>query len=184
MHSLRRLESDSRAHCFEPWRVLILNVFRISRFAVWISLCVFTLTAGAQDLGTIRASTTIHGDGTRSMIVNNPDTGAMEETVTDAAGKTLRKAVYQVDESGQAKNALIYDAKGKLTSKAVYQRDSTGRIDRETIFAPNDQVIRRRVYHYGAKNKVTGIDEYDGAGQPVARAGGNTSRGRPNPKRR
>lgn len=178
------LESVSRTHCFEPLHVLILNVFRASHFAGRILLCALALTARAQELGTIRASTTIHGDGTRSMIVNNPDTGAMEETVTDAAGKTLRKTVYQVDESGQAKNAIFYDPKGKLTSKAVYQRDSTGRIDRETIFAPNDQVIRRRVYHYGAKNKVTGIDEYDAAGQPVARAGGNTSRGRPNPKRR
>lgn len=142
------------------------------------------LSAHAQEFGTIRASTTVHGDGTRSMIVNNPDTGAMEETVTDAAGKTLRKIVYQVDETGQPKNAIFYDSKGKITSKAVYQRDSTGRIDRETIFAGNDAIIRRRVYHYGSKNKVSGIDEFDGEGRPITRpTPTTTSRGRPDKKR-
>jgi len=148
-------------------------------------LGILVVSLDAQEFGTIRASTTVNGDGTRSMVVNNPDTGAMEETVTDAAGKTLRKATYQVDEAGHPKNAIFYDAKGKVTSKAVYQRDSTGRIDRETIFAANNQVIRKRVYHYGAKNKVSGIDEFDGENRPIVRAKPATaSRGRPDKKRR
>lgn len=148
----------------------------------------FVLLAGvarAQDFGTIHASTTVHGDGTRSLIVSNPDNGTMVETVTDAAGKALRKIVYQVDETGQPKNAIFYDGKGKITSKAVYQRDSTGRIERETIFSANDQVLRKRVYHYGAKNKVSGIAEFDGEGRPIARpVAPPASRGRPDKKRR
>lgn len=154
-------------------------------FVLALSFCAGGLALRAQEIGTIRASTTVHRDGTRSMMVNNPETGAMEETVVDAAGKTLRKTVYQVDENGQPKNAIFYDAKGKVLSKAVYQRDSAGRIDRETIFAANDQLLRRRVYHYGARNKVTQIDEFDAAGRPITRAApASGSRGRPDKKRR
>jgi hypothetical protein len=141
--------------------------------------------AGAQEFGTIRASTTVLGDGTRSLIVSNPDNGTMEETVTTASGKALRKTVYQVDEAGQPRNAIFYDGKGKITSKAVYQRDATGRIERETIFSANDQVLRKRVYQYGAKNKVSAIAEFDADGRPIARpVAPSTSRGRPDKKRR
>lgn len=177
----RMLKSGSPSRCLGHWQLCVPSLFRAPSFGFCIFFSVSGFAAQAQEMDTIRASTTIRGDGTRSMIVNNPDTGAMEETVTDAAGKTLRKTVYQVDETGQAKNAIFYDAKGKLTSKAVYQRDSSGRIDRETIFAANDQVLRRRVYHYGAKNKVTGIDEFDGAGRPII---GQATRGRTDRKRR
>lgn len=141
--------------------------------------------AAAQEFGTIRASTTVHGDGTRSLIVSNPENGTMEETVTDAAGKALRKIVYQVDENSLPKNAIFYDGKGKITSKAVYQRDGTGRIERETIFSANDQVLRKRIYQYGAKNKVSAIAEFDADGRPIARpVAPPASRGRPDKKRR
>ena len=139
--------------------------------------------ACAQDYAPIKAVTTVHGDGSKSATVTNPDAGTMEEAVTDAAGKLLRKVVYQLNETGQPKNAIFYDAKGKITTKATYERDGADRIGRETIFSANDIVLRKRIYHYDAKNRVSGIDEFDSDGRPIPKAV-RVSPGRPDKKKR
>ena len=152
----------------------------MKRFALFLIL---TAAACAQDFAPIKAVTTVHGDGSKSATVTNPDAGKMEETVTDAAGKLMRKVVYQLNETGQPKNAIFYDAKGKITSKAVYERDSADRIGKETIFSGNDITLRKRIYHYDAKNRVSGIDEFDSDGRPIPKAV-RISPGRPDKKKR
>ena len=70
-----------------------------------------------------------------------------------------------------------------VASKAVYERDGADRIAKETIFSANDIVLRKRIYHYDAKNRVSGIDEFDSEGRPMPKAV-RVSPGRPDKKKR
>ncbi len=143
------------------------------------SLCAAALHAQ----GTIRATTTIHPDGTRSTSVVDPDKMTMEETVYDGANKVLRKVTYLLDERNQPLGSIAYDPKGVILYKASYKRDGAGRIEEESISSAEGQFIRRRVYTYGAQNKVTNMVEYDAQGNIVAQPR-KTGPGRPDKKKK
>ena len=116
----------------------------------------------------IKATTTVHGDGTRSTMVVNPEAQSAEETLYNAAGKTLRKVVYPLDPQNQPIGAITYDAKGTIIAKSSYKRDSSGRIGEETITSAAGQFLRRRVYTYSMQNKISGVEEYDANGTLIA----------------
>jgi hypothetical protein len=138
----------------------------------------------AQD-GAIKATTTVHPDGTQSDTIFDPEKRTAEETTRTSAGKTLRKVTYLLDDQNQPLGSMTYDAKGTLLFRASYKRDGAGRIDEETISSAAGQMMRRRVYTYGPNNKVIKLDEYDGNGNLVAMpAKQNQSRGKPDKKRR
>jgi hypothetical protein len=143
-----------------------------------------TASLSAQD-GAIKATTTLHPDGTQSDTVFDPEKRTAEETTRTSAGKTLRKITYLLDDQNQPLGSMTYDAKGTLLFRATYKRDGAGRIDEETISSATGQMMRRRVYSYGPNNKVIKLDEYDGNGNLVARPTKQTqSRAKPDKKRR
>ena len=122
----------------------------------------------------IKATTTVHSDGTRSTLLVNPEAQSAEETFFDTGGKITGKIVYPLDAQNQPIGAINYSAKGAVITKSSYQRDAFGRIGEETITSANGQFLRRRVYSYGTKNKVSRVDEYDANGvliAPAPRAG-------------
>jgi hypothetical protein len=118
--------------------------------------------------GTIRATTTIHQDGSQSVMIVDPEKSTAEEKVSDAGGKLLRRVTYLLDERNQAIGSITYDPKGTILYRATYKRDAQDRVDEESISASNGAFIRRRVYTYGAQNKVTGITEYDANGNVIS----------------
>jgi len=116
----------------------------------------------------IKATTTVHTDGSRSTLVVNPEAQSAEETFYDTAGKVTQKIVYPLDAQNQPIGAINYSAKGAVIAKSSYQRDAYGRISEETITSATGQFLRRRVYSYGVQNKVLRVDEYDENGVLIA----------------
>ncbi len=116
----------------------------------------------------IKATTTVHPDGTRSTLLVNPEVQSAEETFYDAGGKITGKTVYPLDSQNQPIGAISYNAKGAVITKSSYQRDAYGRIGEETITSGAGQFLRKRVYSYGVKNKVSRVDEYDANGVLIA----------------
>ncbi len=112
----------------------------------------------------IKATTTVHPDGTRSTLVVNPETQSAEEIYYDTAGKISQKIVYPLDAQNQPIGAVISNAKGVVIAKSSYVRDSSGRIGEETITSPTGQFLRKRVYSYSTQNKISRVDEYDANG--------------------
>jgi hypothetical protein len=112
----------------------------------------------------IKATTTVHSDGSRSTLVVNPEAQSAEETFYDGAGKVTQRITYPLDERNQPLGAVTYNAKGQVIAKSSYKRDDSGRISEETITNPGGQFLRRRVYSYSTQNKISRIDEYDANG--------------------
>ena len=140
-------------------------------------------SAQAQSDAPIKATATMHADGTRSQTVTDPEKRTTEETLLDSNGKTIRRIVYPLDDRDLPTGATVYEKDGKISYRAAYKRDSADRISEETILAPNGQTLRRRVYAYGANNKISGVEEYDSNGALIPRAV-KTSPGRPDKKKK
>jgi hypothetical protein len=139
------------------------------KFVLLFLLCAL---AGARlhGQGMIRATTTMHADGSKSNTVVDPEKMTAEETVIDAAGRTIRKVTYLLDEQSQPIGSITYDPKGAILYRVSYKRDGTGRIEEENVTSPTGEFVRRRVYTYGAQNKVTNMVEYDAQGNVIPRA--------------
>lgn len=138
----------------------------------------------AQD-GAIKATTTLHPDGTQSDTIFDPEKRTAEETTRTSAGKILAKKTYLLDDQNQPFGSMTYDSKGALLFRSTYKRDGANRIDEETISSGTGQLMQRRVYTYGANNKVVRLDEYDGTGKLMPKPEKKTaSRGKPDKKRR
>ena len=118
----------------------------------------------------IKATTTVHPDGTKSTLVVNPEAQSAEEMFYDIGGKVTQKIVYPLDPQNQPIGAITYNAKGTVIAKSSYQRDAAGRIGEETITSAAGQFLRRRVYSYSTQNKISRVDEYDANGVLIAPA--------------
>jgi hypothetical protein len=116
----------------------------------------------------IKATTTVHSDGTKSTLLVNPEAQSAEETFYDSGGKVTQKIVYPLDPQNQPIGAITYNAKGAVVAKSSYQRDAYGRIGEETITSGTGQFLRKRVYSYGTQNKISRVDEYDANGVLIA----------------
>ena len=136
----------------------------------------------AQDA--IKATTTLHDDGTQTTTIFDPEKRTTEEITQTSKGKVLRKVTYLLDDANQPLGSIVYDGKGTVLYRASYRRDGMNRIDEENITSKDGKPMRRRVYTYGANNKVVRVDEYDPAGNLIVQPRKqNQSRGRPDRKR-
>lgn len=138
--------------------------------ALFSALLCAAVSAGAQEsYGTIRVTTKLLEGGYKSTTITDPDKRTAEETVTDGAGKTLRKTTYILGERDISVGAIFADANGKVIYKASYQRDGYGRVAVSSFTAPDDRYLGKRVFTYGTGDAVTRIDDYDAQGQLIAR---------------
>jgi hypothetical protein len=148
-------------------------------------LALFSLTA-AQAQGIVRATSTLHPDGTRTNTVVDPDKMTAEETLTDLKGKVLRKTTYLLDENKQPIGSIAYDPAGNVLYRSSYKRDAQGRIEEENVSSPTGEFLRKRVYQYGAQNKVVSTSEYDAEGRlmPKVAKGIPVSAAKPDKKKK
>jgi hypothetical protein len=136
-----------------------------------------------EALGTIKATTKLRRDGTRTTAILDPDKRTREETLTDAAGKILKKTIFMLDDRNFATAAIHYDAKGNVRYKETYTRDGSDRVSESHLFSKDDRPLGKRVFHYDDRGNAQKIDDYDASGnlivppQPV-------KPGRPDKKRR
>lgn len=126
--------------------------------------------AAAQEYGTIRATTKLRPDGTKSTTILDPDKHTAEETVMDASKppKVLKKTVYLLGENDIAIGAIFKDAKGNVLYKASYTRDDAGRVSEAAFSTPDDRYLGKRIFIYSGK--TTQVVDYDANGVMIAQA--------------
>jgi hypothetical protein len=122
----------------------------------------------AQEAGTpIRVTTTLHEDGTKTVMKSDPDQRTAEATTYDAADRVRQRVVYALDEQNQPASGIVYDAKGRAVFKSTYKRDGANRIIEQIDYTAADKLVRRMFFEYGANNKVSNIRVIDANGVEV-----------------
>ena len=134
----------------------------------------------AQD-ASIKVSSVLHADGTRTETVTNLEERTSEEKQVNAAGKMLRRTVYTLDEQGLPSGGTHYSAKNVPTYRFEFTRDTMGRIAEEKDYTVDGKLFQRLVYRFGSNGKVIGIDTYDAQGNLVR---GGSSGGKKQQQRR
>jgi len=139
------------------------------------SLCILLLTCLtcsvattallAQEAGSaIKVTTTLHSDGTKTVLKTDPDARTAESTLMDAADKVLQRTVYSLDEQGQFASANVFDGNGKLVFKSTYNRDSHNRLTEQLDTNAADKLLRRLTFEYDVYGKLVRVHTFDPAG--------------------
>jgi hypothetical protein len=138
------------------------------------ALIVFTapFVAAQESFGTIKVTTRLHEDGTKSTTVVDPEKHTAEETFVDAHNKVLRKITYLLGDNDVSIGAIFSDAKGNVTYKASYVRDGANRITETTFSSADGKYLGKRVFVYAGGNgtAATQVVDYDANGQQIASA--------------
>ena len=100
-------------------------------------------------------------------MVTDPEKRSCEETMRDAAGKTLRRTVYPLNDQNLRRGVLHYDAKGVLLYKEVYVYDFNGRITESKLFTKDNQPKGKLVFVYDGNNTNARIEDYDEFGNLI-----------------
>jgi len=133
-------------------------------------LLVGPLAQAQETYGTIRSTTKLRPDGSKSTTVLDPDKRTAEETIYDARDKPMKKITYLLGEKDLAIGAIFADGKGNVSYKASYQRDGYGRVVESSFTSPDGRHLGKRVFSYGAGDKVTLMQDYDAQGQLITPA--------------
>jgi len=134
------------------------------------SLLASTLACAQEEYGTIKVTTKLRADGSKSTTITDPDKRTAEETITNAGGKVLQKITYLLGDRDLAVGAIFYDARGKVVYKVSYERDSVGHVTTSAFSAPDDRYLGKRVFVYGNGDNATQVIDYDANGQVITPA--------------
>lgn len=130
--------------------------------------CFLVASVHAQDSGGgIRVTTTMHEDGTRTVLTTNSDDHTSESVTYGPKDKVLQRIVYILNEDNVPESGIVYTPTGQIAFKAVYKRDGSNRVIEEIDSNPDGAMLRRFVYEYGANGKVSRIRAYDAAGNEM-----------------
>ena len=142
-----------------------------------VTLLVAAPVLRAQEtLGTIRATTKLRPDGSKSTTVLDPDKRTAEETITDANDKPTRKITYVLGERDLAIGAIFADGKGNVIYKVSYQRDAYGHVVESSFTSPDGRYLGKRVFVYGAGDAVKQVQDFDAKGQLITPQAGSTAK--------
>ncbi len=139
--------------------------------------------AQSDDASVVKATTVVHGDGSRTDTQTDLSTASSEEKTFDSSGKLTRRVVYKLNELGKPVEGTAFTPKGDVLYLFTYTRDSMGRISEERDTTPKGDLIQRFVYHYDSNGHVAGIDAFDAQGNPLKPVNGNP-RSKKTPSRR
>jgi hypothetical protein len=117
--------------------------------------------------GAVKATTRILPDGSKAVNIVDPDKREATETVTDSAGKTLKKTWFSLDERDFTTGAVHYDAKGNIRFKESYKRDGADRITATYFYSKDDKYLGYRVFNYDGKGNIVNYDDYDAKGNLI-----------------
>lgn len=141
-------------------------------------LAAATPAAHAQDApsSTIKVTTSLNNDGTKTVVKTDGDNNTAENSVYDSHDKLIQKTVFKIGDNGSPVGGYVYatrgvDAKGQpkmvLVYMMVYKRDGLNRLSEVYNYSPTKQLLSRQVYRYDAGNKVIKVDNYDAAGNSI-----------------
>lgn len=145
---------------------------RANKHAMLKLLALFLALASsllAQDA--IKATTTMHADGSRTEDTINPYERVHTAVTYNAGDKVTRRVVYALDENNLATSATVSDGSGTVIYKAEYKRNFQNLVSEERNFTASGDFIRRLVYSYDTSGQMTRIDTYDIQGQLIDSAG-------------
>src|SRR3954464_7682874 len=103
-----------------------------------LQIAVLTTGAFAQGGSPIKVTTTLHPDGTKTVMQTDPDNRTAEATTLTSNDKLIQKVVYKLDEQNQPESGTVFDAKGRAAFKSVYKRDGAGRVAEQFDYTPDD----------------------------------------------
>jgi len=146
----------------------------VKSLAFLSALIVFaaSVASAQENYGTIKVTTRLHEDGTKSTTIVDPEKHTAEETFVNAANKVVKKITYLLGENDVSIGAIFYNAKGDVTYKASYVRDGANRITETTFTSADGKYLGKRVFVYtgGTGTAATQVIDYDAAGQQIATA--------------
>lgn len=134
----------------------------------------------AQDDVSIKASTVMHGDGSRTDTQTNFEEKTSEEKKYDAHGRLTNRILYNLDEENRPFKGTVFNDKDVQVYNFTYTRDALGRIIEEKDFSPDGTLLQRFAFLFTTDGKVAGVRTYDAEGKLVAetkRKGGTVSPG-------
>jgi hypothetical protein len=122
-----------------------------------------------ETYGTIRATTKLRPDGSKSTTILDPEKHTAEETIVDAGKppKVLKRTTYLLGDRDMAIGAIFYDTKGTVVYKASYQRDTVGHVTEASFSSPDGQYLGKRVFVYAGGDTATQVVDYDANGQLI-----------------
>lgn len=136
------------------------------------------LHAQTDTPASIKVTTTLHDDGSKTVTRLDPDAHTSSAETLDGGGKLRQRIVYELDDENQPASGTMYDAKGAFVLKSVYKRDPSHRIIEETDYTADGRLMRRFVYEFGSSGKVARIRAFDAEGNELQQ-----SATRPDPRK-
>jgi len=119
----------------------------------------------AQEGGSaLKVTSTLHSDGTQTVLKTDPDARTAESTLLDAAQKVIQRTVYTLDDQGQFATANIFDGTGKLLYKSSYNRDAHSRLTEQLDSSADDKLLCKRTFEYDNYGKLIRVRTFDAAG--------------------
>lgn len=119
----------------------------------------------AQEGGAaIKVTTTVHSDGTQTVLKTDPESHTAESRTLDASQQLVQRTVYTMNDQGQYTGASVYDAKDRLLFKSTYGRDASNRVTEQVDTTPDDKPLRKLIFEYDARGRLARVRTFDAAG--------------------
>jgi hypothetical protein len=138
-------------------------------FGLFAFLAPMALFAQGGD-APIKVTSTVHSDGTQTVLKTDPDARTAESTLLDTAQKVVQRTVYTLDDQGQFATASIFDDKGKLLFKSTYVRDAHNQLTEQLDSSPDDKPLRKLTFEYNGYGKLIRVRTFDPAGNETTPA--------------
>jgi hypothetical protein len=106
--------------------------------------------AGKSATQRVHGRTFYHQDGTRTESVKDPYTRTLTELTYSGAGVLTTRAIYQLNENGQATQGLIYDGRDNLQARAQTDFDQFNRPRESRMINLQGEVFQQTIYEYAA----------------------------------
>ncbi len=134
--------------------------------------------AQSDSNGTIKATTKLRLDGSKSTTIVDPNKRTAEETITDAGGKVTKKITFLLGDDDLALGAIYADGKGKVIYRESYKRDAYNHIVESSFTSPDDKFLGKRLFIYASGNGTPRIEDYDANGNLMATPGSTAKKRR------
>lgn len=137
--------------------------------------------------GTVKVTTRLLPDGSKSVIKTDVDARTMETLTYDGSDKLKQRVVYALDAQNQPATSVVYTPDGRPAYKCAYKYDSVGRVTEETNYSLKGQLLRRFVYEFGPKGNPVRVRAFDAAGNELrstSQGGGVADQPKRPPRRR
>lgn len=143
---------------------------RSLRIITLLSFATLTGIVAAQPVPSpdaVRVTVSLNADGSRTAYRFDDANHKATATTTTAAGKSLGKTYYTLDENGRFATGSVYGPDKRLRFKSTYKYDDAGRLMQELQCDKNAAVLHKIVYAYDSLGRQTGYSIYDGGGKLI-----------------